>query len=93
MIKVDVRLPISYKTEDIKNALVGTLPIKKEEICEIRIIKRSLNLTDKSDIHYKTTVGVSLSEGTEAGLLKMRKKVFPFEEYSYELPLRDVRLS
>ena len=86
MIKVDVRLPISYKTEDIKDAVVGALPIKRDEISEVIIIKRSLNLTDKSDIHYKTTVGVSLSSEREAGLLKMRKKVTPCEEYSYEVP-------
>ncbi len=85
MVKVDIRVPISYKTEDVKDAIIGTLPIERCEISEIRIIKRALNVSDKSDIHYKMTVGVSLSPEREAGLLKMRKKVFPYEECTLEV--------
>ncbi len=86
MIKTDLTVKIGYNTEDIKDALLSALPIFRTEISEIRIIKRSLNLTDKNDIHYKMTVGVSLSPEREAGLLKMRKKVFACEDYSLDIP-------
>ena len=86
MIKTDIRVPIGYSKDDVKSAVSRHIPVLKEEITDVRIIKRSLDLTDKSNIHYKMTVCLSLSEDREAGLLKMRKKVFLADEYSYTAP-------
>ncbi len=86
MIKTNIKLPISYDTEAIKDALLAHIPIKKDEIHDIKILKRALNLNDKSDIHYDVTVGVALSAERESGLLKMRKKVFECEDLTLNLP-------
>lgn len=86
MIKTDIRVPIGYTTEDIKAAISNHIPVLTEELSDLRIIKRALDLNDKSNIHYKMTVSISLSEEREAGLLKMRKKVFSAEEYSFTPP-------
>ena len=86
MIKTDIRVPIGYSVEDVKSAISHHIPVLKEEITDVRIIKRALDLTDKSNIHYKMTVSLSLGEDREAGLLKMRKKVFSAEEYFFEAP-------
>lgn len=86
MIKTDVKLPLEYTTEDIKNSITKVLPIPREEIGEIIIVKRSLNISDKADIHYDATVGISFSEERERGLLKMRKKVFEMPDYSFAPP-------
>ena len=86
MIKTNIKLPISYGSEAISEALLAHIPIKKDEIRDIKILKRALNLNDKSDIHYDVTVGVSLSAEREAGLLKMRKKVFQCEDLTLNLP-------
>ena len=86
MIKTDIKLPFRYTTEDIYSALTERLPIEKNEIKDMRIVKRSLNLSDKSEIHYGVTVAVSLSPEREAGLLKMKKKVHPMEDLSFEIP-------
>ena len=82
MIKTDIKLPFNYSDDDIFTALSLHIPIRREEICDMRIHKRTLCLDDKSDIHYKATVAIALSPEREAGLLKMKKKVALAEDYS-----------
>ncbi len=86
MIKTDVFLPLSYKSETVKDAITKVLPLKKNEIIDFRIVKRSLDVSDKKNIKYKATVAFSASAEREAGLLKMRKKVFSYEPLSFEVP-------
>lgn len=95
MIKTDIRVPVGYTAEDIKTAIISRIPVKISELNDISIIKRTLDVKVKNDIHYKMTVALRLGEDRERGLLKMRKKVFFAEEYSFEspashLPLRPV---
>ena len=86
MIKTEIKLPLGYTSEDIKNAICNRLPVERCEIGEIKILKRELKLLEKSDIHYGVTVGVEFSEEREAGLLKMRKKVSELLDYSLVPP-------
>ena len=89
MIKTDIKLPFNYSDEDIFAAISGRLPIERDELKKVEILKRSLNIDDKSDIHYTASVGLSLSADREAGLLKMKKKVSPVPDYSISLPMAD----
>lgn len=86
MIKTDVKVPIGYKREDVISALEARLPIKASEVKELRIVKQALNLSDKKNMFYDLSVAISLSEEREAGLLKMKKKVLPFDLLSMEIP-------
>ncbi len=86
MIKTNIKAKISYNTDELYSALSAALPIKREEIRELNILKRSLNLNDKGNIHYDLTVEAVLSPEREAGLLKMRKKVSPSQRLGFELP-------
>ena len=86
MIKTDIKLPFNYTTEDIYSALTARLPIERSEIKDLKIVKRALNISDKSDIHYDAAIAVGLSEEREAGLLKMKKKVSPMTDLSLEIP-------
>ena len=86
MIKTDISLPIGYLEADIKNAICERLPVEKSEIREAHILKRALDVSDKTLPYYKATVAVSFSEEREAGLLKMKKKVSPFSELRLEIP-------
>ena len=86
MIKTDIRVGIGYGADDIKNALCLHLPISKEEIGEIKILKKVLKLDGKAE--YALSVGVSFSAEREAGLLKMKKKVFECESYDFEIRKR-----
>ena len=49
MIKTDIRVGIGYGADDIKNALCLHLPISKEEIGEIKILKKVLKLDGKAE--------------------------------------------
>ncbi len=86
MIKTDIKLAFNYTKDDIYSALIRRLPIQKDEIKELRIVKRALNISDKSNIHYNVTVAVELSAEREMGLLKMKKKVAPMDDLSLVIP-------
>ncbi len=87
MIKTNIKAEIGYTKEALISALCRELPIERHEVKQINILKRTLNLSDKKKIHYDMTVEAELSAEREAGLLKMRKKVFSSERLSFELPL------
>lgn len=86
MIKTDIKLRTEYTESDVKDAIVERLPVERDEIIDYKIIKRALNVSDKTGIHYDTTVAVSFSPEREAGLLKMKKKVSAYTEFSLDLP-------
>ena len=87
MIKTEIYAPIGYNTSDIKSAVLARLPIKENEIRELRILRAALDLRDKADIKYRISVGVSLTAEREAYLLRRRKLVSPAPELELELPL------
>ncbi len=85
MIKTDLILPLEYSLFDVKELISEKLPVKPEEIKEVKIAKRTLDFSGEK-IVYKASVGFSLDENREDGLLKIRNKVFPWDNYSLELP-------
>ena len=86
MIRTDITAPIGYTEEDLLDRITAHLPVGRDEIKDLRIIRRTLNLSDKSDIHYKMTVALTLDPEREEGLLRMRKKVRPSEDMTFEVP-------
>ena len=86
MIKIDVRLKIEYTDADLRAAISDRLPVTADEIKDFHIIKRTLNVSDKSNPHYTATVAVSFDSERETGLLKMRKKVSPYDPEQLMLP-------
>ncbi len=87
MVKISIKLPIDYTKEDIYIATLELLPVERSEIKEVRLLKRSLNLSDKGKIHYDAAVGLEFSPEREAGLLKMKKKVTSYPDFSLNLPV------
>ena len=75
MIKTDIKIGISYTTTDIREALLSRIPLSPEEVRDFTIVRRSLNVKDKSDIHYDMTVALTLTPERERSLLNIRKKV------------------
>lgn len=86
MVKINIKLQLKYDKEDLKAAILATLPLEDGEICRAELVRRSLNVSDKTDIHYDATVAIEVSEEREAGLLKMKKKVSPYPDYTLTLP-------
>ena len=86
MFKTDIRLELEYREADVIAAITERLPIGADELSDVTVIKRTLCLDDRSDMHYKATVAARISPEREAGLLKMKKKVSPYEGYTLDLP-------
>ncbi len=75
MIKTDIKVSADYSCDDIRAALLAKIPLSPCEVRDFQIVRRVLNVKDKSDIHYDLTVALSLSPDREKGLLNIRKKV------------------
>ena len=86
MIKTNIKIKIGYTTDDLCRAVADRLPVSQEELSGLRIIRRALNLSDKSDIHYDMTVALELNPEREKGLLNMRKKVAYQPDLTLTLP-------
>lgn len=84
MIKTDLNLPYRYTEDSIKSAITERLPISKQEIREIRILKRELTVRDGIPL-YKTTVAFSSDVEKENGLLKIRNRVLPYQEERFSV--------
>ena len=91
MIKTDIKLPINYGVSDIKEALKQRLPLTDEDIRDFNIIRRSLNVKDKGDIHYDMTIALALTIERERGLLNMRKKVRPHNQSELDIPKSELK--
>jgi uncharacterized FAD-dependent dehydrogenase len=83
MIKTDLVLPYGYDQDTIKTVISERLPIKKNEIKEIRLLKRELVVKDGKTPFYKTTVAFSSESEKENGLLKIKNRVSLFEEEAF----------
>ena len=86
MIETEIRVPAAYTSGDVRSALRARLPLSEEEVRDFQIVKKRLSAADKTDIHYKMTVALALSEDRESGLLKIRNKVRPHDGLELELP-------
>ncbi|MBQ8289993.1 MAG: FAD-dependent oxidoreductase [Clostridia bacterium] len=79
MVKTDINVKISYNTNDIYDAIEASLGFPRCEISSYEILKKTLKLTDTP--HYLLTVAIEVGAEREAGLLKMRKRVFAHTPY------------
>lgn len=86
MIKTNIRLEIGYATDDLYSAITKKLPIERSELSDVTVVRRTLNLKDKGDIHYDATVAFSLSDEREAHLLKLRRHVFSHDPTRFSPP-------
>lgn len=85
MVKTDLVLPYGYTHDTVKEAICSRLPIRADEIKEVKILRRELTVKDGSPPTYKTTVAFSSSIEKEEGLLKIRNKVLQADEEKYSV--------
>ena len=86
MLRIDTGLPINYTENDIINKICSVFPINKEDVKNYRLLKLSLDLTDKNNICHKASIGVELDRELE-DKFKLRKKtcsVVPSLDFQYE---------
>lgn len=84
MVKLEIKVDISYNEEMIKDAIALAFPVEKSEIGEIRILKKVLKINGKKE--FVLTLGVEFSPEREEGLLKMKKKVSLCPDYTLNIP-------
>ena len=86
MIEIRIRLPLQYTDDDIRAQACALLPITREEIRSCELLWRRLDTEDKPPREYIARVALSLAPEREAGLLKMRKRVSPYEKHTFSIP-------
>ena len=89
MIKTDLVLPYGYTQDSIKDLISHHLPITKDEIAEVRILKRELVVKDGVPPVYKSTVAFRTALEKEEGLLKIRNKVGRMDEEEFRVNVSD----
>ncbi len=85
MVRTNITVPIKYDDELIAVTIAEQLGFPRAEITEVKIRRRTLDLTDKSSPVYKLTVAFSASPERESGLLKMKKRVSPDPVLNFRL--------
>ena len=86
MIKTEIRLPLTYEEADIECALRESLPLLGEPIFEIKKLRRALKGGGAEGRYFVLRVAFSVSAEKEAGLLKMKKRVSPYEKPQISVP-------
>ena len=85
MIRIsNLRLPLGYTDSDIVKACAKELRVPKEAINSTALYRRSIDARHKDDIHYTTSVDVTLSINEQAALNKAKcKNAAITEAYRY----------
>lgn len=86
MVQTEIVLTPGFTDDRIRVALCEILPIKAEEITEVRLLQKTLVTESRPTFLYRLRVGFSAAPEKEAGLLKMRKKVFPVPDLTWYAP-------
>lgn len=85
MIKIyDLAVPLDYDDPLLINLAAKKLRIDPSEITDIKMLKRSVDRKDKSDVHFNITASVSISRD-ESKLIEYRRNtsIQPYEDYEY----------
>ncbi|MBR2715871.1 MAG: hypothetical protein IKB73_06685 [Ruminococcus sp.] len=88
MIRINnLKLKLSYTDDDIKNAVAKELRISKENIENVSLFRRSIDARHKNDIHFISTIDVTVNKNENAVISKSKSKnVSITDEYKYILP-------
>ena len=86
MIQTEIRLPLSYTEADIENSLRAHLPLGDAAVTEIQKLRRVLKGGGEEPHYYMLRVAFSTEREKEMGLLKMKKKVSPYEPPVLSVP-------
>ena len=86
MIRVDIRVPLDYNGETIRNAVAESLGVDLAADTELRLLRRAIMADDGNNIHYKLSVGVTLAENLEIRFCKKLGNVFPAPELTLSIP-------
>lgn len=83
----NVKLPLGYTDDDIRKACAKELRIPDKAIKQASLYRRSIDARHKNDIHYTTSIDITLNGNEQAALNKAKcKNAVITEPYRY-IPL------
>ena len=83
----NIKLPLDYTDDDIRRSCAKELRISDKSIKTASLYRRSIDARHKNDIHYTTSIDVTLSGNEQAALNKAKcKNAAITEPYRY-IPL------
>ena len=85
MVEIKLTLPYGYTDADVCTAVAENLPVDAGELLSYEILWRKLDTSEKPPRSYLCRIALSFSPEREAGLLKMRKRVKPYEPFSFRV--------
>lgn len=86
MLRIDqLKLPVGHTEEQLKKKLLRTLRIRKEELIQYHIRKRSLDARKKPELFYSYSVDLTVLNEKHV-LKRMKGKVRQVSETVYRTP-------
>ena len=83
----DLRLGLEEPVEALRDRAAKKLRVKPERIEEIRLLRRSLDARDKSDLHYVCSAAAVVRGSDELLVQRLRdKSVSLYTEENFEIP-------
>ncbi|MBQ1928253.1 MAG: FAD-dependent oxidoreductase, partial [Clostridia bacterium] len=92
MLKVQIKLPLSYNDETIKTTLAKSLKIDAEKIKTYKLLKLSVDARDKSNVIFNASVAVKVN-ANESRILHKCKNVSEYKPTTYTFKKSDVTLT
>ena len=92
MLKVQIKLPLSYNDETIKTTLAKSLKIDAEKIKTYKLLKLSVDARDKSNVIFNASVAVKVN-ANESRVLHKCKNVSEYKPTTYTFKKSDVTLT
>ena len=80
-----LRLNVGEKESRLRTKAARALSLRPEALGELKILKKSLDARDKSDVHWRYTVAVSVKD-EQAVLRRAGNRAAPYTEPTYEIP-------
>ena len=88
MIRVDLRMPLTYGEDDLRAAACEVLQHPIPDDCEISLFRRSIVADDPRNLHYKVSVLLTLPQNLEIRFCRRRAGVFPAPNLTLSIPRR-----
>ncbi len=86
MIQTEITLPIDYSEADVERALFAQLPLDGERVENVTYLRRALKGSREEGHYFSLRLAFSVSPEKESGLLKMKKRVSPYEPPALHIP-------
>lgn len=83
----EITLPLGYSEEDLYNAAAKAAGIKRNELSEVRLLRRSVDARRKSDVHFSASVGIESRREREILQKLPPHKASPYLEEEYTPPI------